>query len=93
MGSGLLGENGLKLSQSDRNKALMSEYEALETGQDVEWRASDGQSSGRVVVGQSYQVGSQNCRQYSHTFTIHDVPQFERGSACRNDTTNWSPLT
>lgn len=96
MGNGLLGRSATSLSPADRGKALEAEYKALEytdAGKSVNWSSSQGGSSGSVTPGQPYQVGSQNCRQYSHSFVIGGIPQTARGSACRNANGSWSPLT
>jgi surface antigen len=63
--------SGVKLSDGDRTKALEAEYKALESaasGQEVVWTGS--QATGRVVAAAPFQVGSQNCRQYSQNITV-----------------------
>lgn len=95
LGNGLLGSSANQLSQADRRKALEAEYRALEyspAGKAVSWRGSSSGNSGDVVAAQAYQVGSQNCRQYTHTFTIDDSSQTARGTACRNTDGSWTPL-
>ncbi|ASY62111.1 Outer membrane lipoprotein-related protein [Sinorhizobium sojae CCBAU 05684] len=86
--------SGVDLSKSDRQRALEAEYRALEAapgGQPVLW---EGQGvSGSVVAAAPYQVGSQNCRQYSHTVTITGQSTTARGAACRNSDGSWTPLT
>lgn len=96
MGTGLLGDSISRIPSSQRSRALEAEYKALEytrSGNTINWATNDGASSGTVTPGQPYRVGSQNCRQYSHSFVIRGVPQTNRGSACRNDDGSWSPLT
>ncbi|WP_429808118.1 hypothetical protein [Ensifer sp. B1-9] len=84
----------LDIGSSDRQRALEAEYRALEAapgGQPVTW---DGRGvSGSVVAAAPYQVGSQNCRQYSHTVTIKSQTKTARGAACRNPDGSWTPLT
>ena len=95
LGNGLLGSSASQLGAEDRQKALEAEYRALEyspAGKIVSWRGS-GSASGDVMAAQPYQVGSQNCRQYTHTYTIRDAPQTARGTACRNPDGSWTPLT
>jgi surface antigen len=95
LGNGLIGNNP-SLDASDRKRALQAEYQALEyspAGKTVEWKNSDGSRSGEVVAAQPYQVGSQNCRQYTHTVRIDGTPQSARGTACRNEDGSWTPLT
>lgn len=84
------------LNQADRARALAAEYKALEYepgGKAVDWNDPDTQVHGQVVAAQPYQVGSQNCRQYTHTVYINDAPQTMRGTACRNKDGSWTPLT
>lgn len=79
-----------------RNKALQAEYEALEytpAGQSVAWGRSGGRFSGEVVPSQPYRVGSQDCRQYTHTVVAEGTPVTSRGAACRNSDGSWTPLT
>lgn len=81
---------------ADRAKALAAEYRALEYspgGKPVDWSDPDTHVHGRVVAAQPYQVGSQNCRQYTHTVYIGDVAQSARGTACRNPDGSWTPLS
>jgi surface antigen len=95
LGNGLVGGNPA-LDPSDRKRALQAEYQALEyspAGKTVEWKNASGSRSGEVVAAQPYQVGSQNCRQYTHTLRIDGTPQSARGTACRNDDGSWTPLT
>lgn len=95
LGNGLIG-NKVSLDPADRKRALQAEYQALEyspAGKLVEWKNSGGTRSGEVVAAQPYQVGSQNCRQYTHTVRIDGTPQTVRGTACRNEDGSWTPLT
>ncbi|WP_412064733.1 hypothetical protein [Rhizobium sp. SYY.PMSO] len=90
---GIVGRTGIKLSDSDKQRALEAEYRALETsplGLPVAWKGRD--ASGEVIAAAPYQVGSQNCRQYTHTVTVDDKPTTARGAACRNDDGTWTPL-
>lgn len=84
------------LSRADRLRSLEAEYEALEKtpgGQTVAWNSPVGGNSGRVTAGTPYQVGQQNCRQYTHTAEIGGVPMTGRGAACRNLDGSWTPLS
>ncbi|MBP2446726.1 hypothetical protein [Rhizobium leguminosarum] len=90
---GLAGRSGVSLSDSDKQRALEAEYRALEgaaVGQPVLWTGED--VTGKVVAAAPYQVGSQNCRQYTHTLTADGKDTVVRGAACRNDDGSWSPL-
>lgn len=86
---------GVKLSSGDRARALEAEYKALEgapSGQTVVWAGSG--IRGEVMAAVPYQVGSQNCRQYSQSVTVGSAtePQVARGAACRNRNGSWTPL-
>lgn len=87
---------GLKISNSDRARALEAEYKALETspgGQKIVWDGAGG-AHGEVVAATPYQVGSQNCRQYAHSISVKGAaPLTARGAACRNANGSWTPLT
>ena len=87
---------GLKISTSDRSRALEAEYKALETspgGQKVVWEGNGG-THGEVIAAVPYQVGSQNCRQYTHTISLNGgLAQTARGAACRNANGSWTPLS
>ncbi|CAN7573467.1 hypothetical protein [Pararhizobium sp. LjRoot238] len=95
LGGGVIGRTaGLSISKADRQRALEAEYRALEVargGQPVVWEGSG--ISGSVVAAAPYQVGSQNCRQYSHTVTVKGQDSVARGAACRNPNGTWTPLT
>lgn len=85
---------GASLGRADRQRALEAEYRALEAapgGQPVTWGSGD--VKGSVVAAAPYQVGSQNCRQYSHTVTVEGKIATARGAACRNPNGTWTPLT
>lgn len=92
---GIVARSGVELSKSDRQRALEAEYRALEAargGQPVAWSGRG--VSGEVVAAAPYQVGSQNCRQYTHTLTLEGNKQaVARGAACRNPNGSWTPLT
>lgn len=97
MQGGLVGATiGKKLDTADRRSALEAEYRALEYtqgGQTVAWKGADAGTSGQVVPGQPYRVGSQDCRQYTHTILAGGGSESARGTACRNADGSWTPLT
>jgi surface antigen len=83
------------LAGPDRLRALEAEYQALEKaplGQVVAWKSQARGTAGEVSAGTPYQVGQQNCRQYTHTATIRGVPVKGQGAACRNEDGSWTPL-
>lgn len=92
---GLVSRNGAaELSKADMQRALEAEYRALEAapgGQPVVWQGKG--VTGSVVAAAPYQVGSQNCRQYSHTLTVDGRDTATRGAACRNADGAWAPLS
>ena len=96
LAGGVIGGNiGRGLDQTSRNRAAQAEYTALEAGQSgtpVRWEGTNG-TYGDVVPQQAYQVGSSNCRRYSHTIYIDDAPRKASGTACRNADGTWTPLT
>ncbi len=97
MAGGLIGGNvGSGLSGSERVQALEAEYRALEyapVGQSVVWGKKNSGRYGEVVAATPYRVGSQDCRQYTHTVHVSSTPNVARGTACRNADGSWTPLT
>lgn len=97
MNGGLVGGKiGAGLSERDRAAALEAEYRALEytqSGRPVTWKGSKPDVYGEVTAAQPYRVGSQDCRQYSHTIYVSSQPRSARGTACRNADGSWTPLT
>lgn len=97
MAGGLVGGSiGSGLSDTDKRKALEAEYKALEytaSGQKVTWKGDSSGRSGEVVAAQPYRVGSQDCRQYTHTVFNGTAGATARGTACRNADGSWTPLT
>jgi len=94
LGGGIISRAGVAVNAGDKERALEAEYRALEAapgGQPVAWSGRG--VSGQVVAAAPYQVGSQNCRQYTHTITINAKQAVARGAACRNTDGTWSPLT
>ncbi len=87
---------GDRFSERDRRRALEAEYRALETapvGQSVAWSNDRSGFSGEVSAAQAYQVGSQNCRQYTHRVNAGGQQIEARGTACRAENGAWTPLT
>lgn len=91
---GIVSRSGVRLSSGDRERALEAEYRALEAapgGQPVTW---EGRSArGQVVAAAPFQVGAQNCRQYTHKLSVDGRESESRGAACRNANGTWTPLT
>lgn len=86
---------GVNLGDEDRKLALQAEYKALEDapgGQAVQWSGASG-VSGSVIAATPYQVGTQNCRQYTQSVTFDGKVTTARGAACRNSNGTWTPLS
>ena len=87
---------GSGLSDAEKRKGLEAEYKALEyntSGQKVTWKGDNASHYGEVVAAQPYRVGSQDCRQYTHTVFTGGAGVTARGTACRNADGSWTPLT
>lgn len=97
LSGGLIGQKlGASFDKTDRAPALEAEYKALEqtpAGQAITWTNAKNGHGGSVVAAQPYRVGSQNCRQYSHSFTVGLALQTAKGTACRATDGSWTPLT
>ena len=97
VGGGLVsGPIGQGLTDREKRSGLEAEYKALEytaSGQKVTWKSDQSNRYGEVVAAQPYRVGSQDCRQYTHTVYAGGAGQTARGTACRNSDGSWTPLT
>jgi surface antigen len=85
-----------QMNTATQDAALQAEYQALEytpAGEKVTWGETGAPLKGEVVASQPYRVGSQNCRQYTHTVFTGGAPVANRGTACRNPDGSWTPLT
>ena len=72
MAGGLIsGSIGAGLSETEKRSALEAEYKALEytaSGQKVTWKSAQLRPAmAKWSPAQPYRVGSQDCRQYTHT--------------------------
>lgn len=91
---GIVARTGVELSRSETQRALEAEYRALEAapgGQPVTW--ASGEMRGEVVAAAPYQVGQQNCRQFTHKVVNGARELQARGAACRNPNGTWTPLS
>jgi surface antigen len=97
MGGGLVGGRiGAGLTDREKRSGLEAEYKALEytaSGQTITWKSDSSSRYGEVVAAQPYRVGSQDCRQYTHTVYGVGPAATARGTACRNPDGSWTPLT
>ncbi|WP_306118119.1 MULTISPECIES: hypothetical protein [unclassified Roseitalea] len=94
---GLVGRMAeLGMDDAARLQALQTEYRALEytaPGDIASWQGQGGRVAGQVVPSQPYRVGSQDCRQFTHTITAGTEEVVERGTACRNADGSWALLS
>jgi surface antigen len=91
---GIVARTGVTLSRSETQRALEAEYRALEAapgGQPVTW--TSGEVRGEVIAAAPYQVGQQNCRQFTHKVVSGGRELQARGAACRNPNGTWTPLS
>ncbi len=91
--SGLVERAGVALSPADRAKALQAEQYALASvpaGETVSWQGRD--AEGSVTAASPYQVGDQNCRQYTQRVFVNGQEYVGRGAACRGDDGLWTLL-
>ena len=91
---GIVSRVGVALSRSETQRALEAEYRALEAapgGQPVTWAGAN--MRGEVVAAAPYQVGKQNCRQFTHKVVNGGRELQARGAACRNPNGTWTPLS
>jgi surface antigen len=96
MAGGLVaGDVGAGLSQAERLRAVETEYRALEyarVGDSMSWGEKPSGRWGEVTPASPYRVGSQDCRQYTHTVHLDGQSRSARGTACRNPDGSWTPL-
>lgn len=81
------------LSADAQRKALEAEFQALQygaVGQAVSWQA--GNARGEIVPTQLYQIGSQECRGYTHVISRGTNTVRQVGSACRDQSNVWIPV-
>ena len=86
------GEIGQGLSKAARQRVLVAEFNALESGLSappVTWSDAASGLSGEVSAGTPYRVGSQDCRPYVLTVMRAGSPSRSVGAACRDDAGLW----
>ena len=98
MGGGLVGGSigaGLERRREAhaRWRPSTARWNIRQGGQPVTWKGDSAGTYGEVVAAQPYRVGSQDCRQYTHTVVQDGQSQTARGTACRNADGSWTPLT
>jgi surface antigen len=86
---------GQWLNDRDRRIAEDTHYRALETGQSNQrlyWRSPDSNAYGEVMPSRPYRIGTEDCRDYTHTIYVDQRPQTMRGTACRNPDGTWRKI-
>lgn len=90
LNGGLVQRAGVSLPSSDRASALQAEQYALAAapaGDSVNWQGQ--KARGSVTAASPYQVGDQNCRQYTQRIVTNDGEFVGRGAACREADGSW----
>lgn len=93
LNGGLVQRAGVSLSPVDQAKALQAEQYALAAapaGEAVNWQGEN--ARGYVTAASPYQVGDQNCRQYTQRIVANGSEFVGRGAACREAAGSWSLL-
>ncbi|WP_230718938.1 hypothetical protein [Martelella mediterranea] len=93
LSGGLVQRAGITLSPFDQAKALQAEQYALAAapaGEAVNWQGEG--ARGSVTAASPYQVGDQNCRQYTQRIVADGREFVGRGAACREAAGSWSLL-
>ncbi len=97
LAGGIIGSDlGAELDERDRREALNAEYEALEyspAGLGTNWNNKASGHHGTVTPYSTYNVGTMNCRQYTHAINIDGRSKKARGTACKKQDGTWHPVT
>ena len=81
-------------SRKGETLPVTDNHEDYQPGDLVTWQGRSAGLAGQVVASQPYRVGSQDCRQYTHTVTAGTAaPSVVRGTACRNPDGSWTLLS
>lgn len=96
VGGGIIGSQiGAGLDSASRDVGLAAEFNALENGragEAVKW--SNGQTaSGIVTPQQTYEVGSQTCRRYTHQILVNGESREASSTSCRQSSGTWQILS
>lgn len=93
LNGGLVQRAGVALSPFDQASALQAEQYALAAapaGEAVDWQGR--KARGSVTAASPYQVGDQNCRQYTQRIYADGSEYVGRGAACRETDGSWTLL-
>jgi surface antigen len=75
---------GQSLDESDREKAILAQNDAVNSGSRKTWRGAHG-AYGYIVPGPE----AGNCRDYTHRIFVNGRPQEGKGQACRGSDGAW----
>lgn len=83
--SGVVGSLvGQSLDEGDREKAILAQNEAVNSGSRKTWRGAHG-AYGYILPGPE----AGNCRDYTHRIFVNGRPQEAKGQACRGSDGAW----
>ena len=96
VGGGIIGSQiGAGLDSASRDAGLAAEFNALENGragEPVKWSNGQG-ASGIVTPQQTYEVGSQTCRRYTHQIIVNGESREASSTSCRQSSGSWQILS
>jgi surface antigen len=75
---------GQSLDEGDREKAILAQNDAVNSGSRKTWRGAHG-AYGYIVPGPE----AGNCRDYTHRIFVNGRPQEAKGQACRGSDGAW----
>lgn len=75
---------GQSLDEGDREKAILAQNDAVNSGSRKTWRGAHG-AYGYIVPGPE----AGNCRDYTHRIFVNGRPQEGKGQACRGSDGAW----
>lgn len=80
------------MTQKDATEANSAQFYALQFGRPGaprRWSGDTG-ATGTVAVGPMVRVNNLDCREFTHTVTIGGHDYVKKGTACRENGTNWT---
>ena len=80
------------MSAKDSSEANSAQFYALQFGRPGAPRhwAGDKGTTGSIAVGPYVRVNNLDCRDFTHTVTVGGRDYVKKGTACREQTGNWS---
>lgn len=80
---------GQSMDNIDRQYAAQASYNALQSGQPMQWNNPQTGHYGMVQPGPMYPSNGGYCREYHQTVYIDGRPQTMTGTACQDQQGNW----